>query len=59
MTLHLAAGCGGRQRKLPKGGAAKGMPLKEITPASVDPWIRPAWIETISWALQNEAHTNI
>src|SRR5262245_46786425 len=29
---HFAGGCGGRQRKFPTGGAAKGIPLKTRTP---------------------------
>ena len=29
---HGAAGCGGRQRRSPTGGAANGMPLKLRTP---------------------------
>ena len=36
------AGCGGRQRRAPVGGAAKGMPLKAVTPASVEPTRAPA-----------------
>src|SRR5258707_10792172 len=40
--FQLPAGWGSRQRKLPTGGAAKGMPLKEWTPlASVTPSRRP------------------
>src|SRR5512142_2544346 len=35
--LHLAAGCGARQRRSPTGGAAKGMFLKTEMPPSIVP----------------------
>src|SRR4051812_35485390 len=35
--VHGLTGCGGRQRSSPTGGAAYGMPLNELTPASTAP----------------------
>ena len=39
--VHVAAGCGGRHRRSPTGGAAKGMPLKDATPSSTTPCRSP------------------
>jgi len=38
--------CGGRQRKSPTGGAAKGMPLYVVTPSCVVPWTNPDCMRT-------------
>ncbi len=35
--VHFAAGCGGRHRFLPTGGAAYGIPLKATTPPETTP----------------------
>jgi hypothetical protein len=35
--VHGAAGWGGRHRRSPTGGAAKGIPLKEATPSATTP----------------------
>src|SRR6476620_2318185 len=44
--VHLAAGCGGRQRSSPTGGAANGTPLKETTPSTASPCSSPLSIFT-------------
>ena len=38
---ELVRGCGGFNRRSPIGGVAKGMPLKESTPSSVEPMTVP------------------
>src|SRR5437588_5137186 len=44
---HGGAGCGGRKRSSPTGGAAKGMPLKTCTPSATLPCTLPAAVSTI------------
>jgi hypothetical protein len=52
---HGTAGCGGRQRSAPSGGAAKGMPRNRREPPSISPWTSPSasamrvpcWIGTL------------
>src|SRR3984957_598981 len=44
--LQCCAGCGSRQRSLPTGGAAKGIPLKLTTPPASTPRTCPLSIRT-------------
>src|SRR5580698_11587577 len=44
--VHATGGCGGRQRKSPSGGVAKGMPLYTVAPSSAMPWTRPDCVRT-------------
>src|SRR5687767_13866578 len=48
MPCQLAAGCGGFQRSAPTGGAANGMPLNAVTPATLPdaPVIKPLSMPT-------------
>src|SRR5579859_7133099 len=39
--FHDIGACGGRQRKSPTGGAAKGMPLYVVIPSAIVPWSNP------------------
>src|SRR5215467_12032664 len=41
VPVHGEAGCGGRQRKRPEGGAAYGIPRKERTPPMTSPRSTP------------------
>jgi hypothetical protein len=42
------AGCGGRQRKPPTGGAANGIPRKAVTPLALTPASEPVSVLTTS-----------
>ena len=61
--FHLAPGCGGCQRRLPTGGAAKGMPLKARTcsPLVTVPSTTPLSVFTRSglaaWTAGTRKHT--
>src|SRR5262245_2884319 len=48
--VHGAGGCGARQRKLPTGGAANGMPLNQSTPFESAPRSMPVSMRTVSGA---------
>src|SRR6185436_7346206 len=39
---HGTAGCGGRQRSAPSGGAAKGILRNRREPPSISPWTSPS-----------------
>ena len=53
--VHGAAGWGGRHRRSPTGGAAKGMPLKETTPSSTTPCTSPLSTRTSDCACPRAA----
>ena len=56
--VHRAAGWGGRHRRSPTGGAAKGMPLKETTPSSTTPCNSPPSTRTTAWRLRPRIGAN-
>ena len=49
-SVHFAAGCGGRHRSSPTGGAAKGIPLKERTPSAATPCSSPVSTRRVAGA---------
>src|SRR6185437_12088138 len=59
MPVQGLTGCGARQRRLPTGGAAKGMPLNEVIPSAATPSTRPPVTGTTSiCAAAGLIHTN-
>ena len=56
--VQALAGCGGRQRRSPTGGAAKGMFLKLVTAPAVAPLSSPSATLTVSDAKAGAARAD-
>jgi hypothetical protein len=51
--VQRAAGCGGRHRSSPTGGAANGIPLYDTTRSANTPWSSPVSTWTIAGACES------
>src|SRR4051794_21774761 len=54
-SLHFAAGCGGRQRRSPTGGAANGMPRYTVMPLWAVPSTWPPSMLTAPKATEDQS----